>query len=134
MTKEMFEEMGLYNVDKWFGKRDEFIFQSLASMVGMPDDDASVYVVTSQDMNFGANVLNHPEYLEKIATELDSDLWILPSSIHEILAIKKNAIDNDDERLTHMIREVNLSTVEPEIWLGKDPLVYIKGSLEVKVA
>lgn len=132
MTKKDFEEMGLYNVDKWFGKRENFTVFSLSEMLG-ERQDVGMYVVTSTDMEYGADVLRHPKVLEEIAEKLDSDLCILPSSIHEIIVLPETMLEGN-QNLTAMVRKINSEVVECDIWLGKDQLRYVRGSMKVAIA
>lgn len=74
---------------------------------GLPE----IYVVTSENMIHGAGVLCS-EYLGQLREKLDSDLFILPSSLHEILVLKDeygaSAVD-----LLELVKTVNATEVAP---------------------
>ena len=131
MTREMCKEMGLYNVDKWYGKRQFFNCVNLSEILGTPN--FGIWVLSSDDMKYGADVLNHPDFIDTVAEKLEDDLFLIPSSIHEILAIRKETVE-DPRRLSAMIRTINIDEVASDLWLGKDPLLYKRGSFEISKA
>ncbi len=70
-------------------------------------------ILSNKDLLRGAVCMLYPGALEKIAEEKGVDLYILPSSIHETLAVP------DDGELTAadlqtMIREANRTCVDPD--------------------
>ena len=132
-TKQELKDLGLYNVDTFYGAKTDFKVATMADMLGMPEFmmEPPIYVVTTKDMYLGAAVLAYPNFFEKFATELDSDLIILPSSIHEILIIKESDAPTDRGGLTEMIGGVNSSMVDFDERLGDDPLYYKRGSYKL---
>ena len=66
--------------------------------------------------------------MDKIATRLDSDLYIIPSSIHETIAIPDNAIDGiiTPEELSVMIKITNEEEINPEERLSNNLYHYNK--------
>lgn len=131
MTKQDAIDMGLMNVDRWYGAETEFVVNKLSEMIGIPDSmcDPMIYVVTTKNAYLGAAVLAHANIFEQLATEFDSDLVILPSSIHEILILKDGDATGID--LTELINSVNGECVDYDIRLGDRPLYYKRGSYKV---
>ncbi len=71
-------------------------------------------VLTNQEQIEGAACLLYPEALEEISGRLGGNFVILPSSIHEIIAMESRGAD--PERLNLMVKEVNETAVaEDEI-------------------
>ncbi len=64
----------------------------------------------------GAMLLNIP-VLKKLADALNSSLYLLPSSIHEILAVCPDPA-RDLSYLTDMVKELNQTSVSPEEYLS----------------
>lgn len=82
-----------------------------ADMPEFPDGER-VYVITnSTGINGAASILN-PEVLETASKRLGGDLLILPSSIHECIALRDNDLDADF--FAEMVREVNSQVVQRE--------------------
>lgn len=72
-----------------------------------------LYVLTNQSEINGAACLLYPETLKNFADEMEDDLIILPSSIHEVLLTPaKRALDNAE--LNDMVETINLSDVPPQ--------------------
>lgn len=64
-----------------------------------------MYIITNKSKVYGAGSMLYVESLHKLATKLNSDLMILPSSIHEVIAIPDNNVDINE--LRNMIKTVN---------------------------
>ena len=75
----------------------------------------------------------YDKILEKLSLELESDLYILPSSIHETIIIK--ADDNKDvSALKEMVRNINNTVVSAEDILSDRVYHYVRKSKELKIA
>lgn len=80
---------------------------------GLLEMESPLAVLTNKAMMFGAVCMVLPEVMEKIADEKEGDIYILPSSIHEILILK--ACEPDDlPQLQHMVQEINEMQVPVE--------------------
>lgn len=76
------------------------------------DDEKSMYVLTNSIKLNGACYILYEEYIKKFANKIDSDLYILPSSIHEILLVPMDCGVEKDE-LEKMVRDINRTEVSP---------------------
>lgn len=82
----------------------------------MPGDDSSdnpMYILTNHSKINGSCCILYPNLLQEIAAQLESDLYILPSSIHEVLILPVKNQQNPDE-LIHIIKEVNSNQLSLE--------------------
>lgn len=114
--------------------------QVMAEMMGMPEemaeamaDGPQMFVLTNGRKTNGANILLFKEQLAELAEKVDDDFFILPSSIHELLAIPASQVD-DAEQLRQMVREVNDTQVAPDEILGYEVYLYNRETGEVEVA
>lgn len=84
------------------------------------DDEVDLMVATSKEtMSFGASILVDEKGLEMIrkqAEENQSDLYILPSSVHEVLLIP--AYEYKAKELADLVREVNATLRKEEVLSG----------------
>ncbi len=70
-----------------------------------------MYVLTNKNKINGASCMFYNNVLDDFANEKENDLYILPSSIHEVIIVPAiDSIDKDD--LNTMVREVNAEAVE----------------------
>lgn len=76
-------------------------------------DEVPMYVLTNGKNYFGAAALYYPGVLKKIGQTLESDLIVLPSSIHEIILLPVEKW-TDYERLNEMIEDINENHVAKE--------------------
>ena len=76
-------------------------------------DTPSMYVLSNTEKLYGASAMLYPDVISSFANFLDSDLCILPSSIHEVLLLPIKERSHDLE-LDHIVREVNASQVLEE--------------------
>lgn len=103
---------------------------------GMPKEIAEAMVsdVASQDelmwvisntsgVNGAVNML-YDENLQKLAEQLQDDLYILPSSIHEVLCVP--AGKGEPEEFAKMVQEVNMNVVDLEDRLSNQVYHYDK--------
>lgn len=70
------------------------------------NEDSSMYVLTNKIKLYGACCILYKNLLEEFASKIGSDLYIIPSSVHEVLLLPKT-IEYDDEYLSSLVKEVN---------------------------
>lgn len=81
------------------------------------------YVVTNTAGINGAAVILYQDVLESVARELGGDFYILPSSIHEVLAVPaQSAVSRND--LYEMVHDVNGSCVAKDEILSESIYKY----------
>ncbi len=93
----------------------------MGEITGVPVRETSgifprMYVLTNRERNNGASIILYKEFLGRIARELQSDLYIMPSSIHEIIAVADCGAESG--RLREMVGEINNKEVAREEILG----------------
>jgi len=74
--------------------------------------DQQMYVITNSASVNGAASIVYSDALELLAEKLGTDLFVLPSSIHEVIAVSTNM--GDAESLAEMVHEVNDGQVAME--------------------
>lgn len=84
-----------------------------------------MYVLSSKTKFNGAVCLLYQNLLADIAARYDSDLYIIPSSIHEVLLIPSNT-STSHAKLSAMVREVNATQVLKEEVLSDHVYYYSK--------
>lgn len=71
-------------------------------------------VLTTKDRNEGASLIANTGLMKAIHQKLGEDFYILPSSIHEVLLVRKSEFPDSADRLKEMVQGVNQSMVAPE--------------------
>lgn len=121
-----------------------FVIQSIAEvmagMMGVPEEmveemegGPQMFVLSNASKTNGANIIMYAKELAALAERIDDDFFILPSSIHELLAIPASQVD-EAEQLRQMVREVNDTQVAPDEILGYEVYRYNRETGEVEVA
>lgn len=97
------------------------MFEKVCSI---PDENKhkTLYVVTTSGKNQGASVMISQEIMDKVAKEAGGDLLIIPSSIHEIIAMKVGT--EPVENLKSMVCETNTTSVQDEDKLTDNVYAY----------
>lgn len=95
-------------------------------------DGPQMYVLTNTRKLHGANIMLYKEYLEIAAEKMNGDFYIIPSSIHELIAVPVSA--QGLEELREMVKEVNDNQLAPEEILGYEVYRYNRETGEVEVA
>lgn len=88
-----------------------------------------LYVITNNVRTCGAASILCEDELHKLSEQLGTDLYILPSSIHEMLAISTDF--GTPEEITQMVQEVNMEEVEPEEQLSNNVYNYDRETREI---
>lgn len=105
-------------------KKQEPVIEKLSDILGI-FEPVGMQVITNEARHWGTGYLLLPEVLEKVAGELGGDYFVIPSSIHEVIAIRKDpSVAAMAENLATFIREVNEAEVAPEERLSDQPYLY----------
>ena len=86
--------------------------------IGLPyeEDEVTTYILTNQKEVDGAFYLMSRELVGNIAEMLEDDLYILPSSVKEVLLVRVSEVREGVDGLKAMVRDVNETIVaEKEI-------------------
>lgn len=107
-------------------------FKNLEQIFPLPFQDLvenneyhPLYILSNKAFNYGAVSILYPGVMEEIREELGEDFYIIPSSVHEIIILKKSIVGNN-ENLETMIREINFEALAPEDVLNYKPYLYSK--------
>lgn len=90
-------------------------------------------ILTNKSVSFGVAMLLNISELKKLADQFDSNLYLLPSSVHEILAICSDQ-NIDVSYLTDMVNEANNKVVKPEDYLSDHVYYFDREKREVTMA
>lgn len=114
MIEEIYERIKTEDAG---GIDDDYTKSGIGSVCGM-------YVISNEETMFGAAMIAFPEVLKEISDKLGGDYYILPSSVHEVIAISKDMV-SEPVGLNNMIREVNSSTVKQDEILSDHAYLYL---------
>lgn len=81
-----------------------------------------MYVLTNSSKQFGAAVIMYKEQLEKVAERTGKNLFILPSSVHEVILLPD--FGEKPQTLKNMVEEVNETQVAEEEILSDSVYYY----------
>lgn len=99
-------------------------------MFGMPPEQ-QMYIVSNDNTIFGAVNMFDTDLLDTVVETVNSNLYILPSSIHEVIAVSENLGTPDS--LAEMVREVNGTQVALEEQLSDNVYYYNSETKEVSL-
>jgi hypothetical protein len=94
-------------------------------------DDEEMWVLTNEQKVNGCNVLLYEELFHKLAERLSSDLYLLPSSRHEIIAVSSKVAEWAP--LSSIVPEVNKEAVDEEDFLSDSVYRYDRISRDFSV-
>lgn len=86
--------------------------------------DTGMWVITNSRKINGAISMLYEDNLHKLAIRLDSDLYILPSSVHEVIVVSTSM--GEPCELSQMVRDINADTVSLEERLSNNVYHYDK--------
>ncbi len=117
---------------------EELMSRMLTREMGTPDDlweedisiDTSMLILSSRSHTFGAAAMLLPDVLAGLADRADTGLYILPSSIHEVILIPESGRE-DITLLKEMVKEVNDTMVSREEILSDSVYYYDRNKREI---
>jgi len=146
LWKTTWEELDRYATEQTEKQNPSYIFDMVdmatemlekAVDVELPDFEiphGQMYVITNQERYFGAAVLLYKDVFKNFATEKEEDLYILPSSTHEVIVIPASLAQYQGIKgLKEMVKEVNSTHVEPEEFLSDNIYFYDRQTDSIKI-
>lgn len=95
-------------------------------------NDNPMYVLTNKEMTFGAAAIIDEEFMWDVYDKIGGDFIIIPSSIHELIAIPMTEMENNADYVNNMIKDVNRTQVEQKDRLSNHAYKFTKeNALEV---
>ena len=100
-----------------------------------PAGEIKMYILLRENRNFGAGLLLREDILHRFAEEQGGSLYILPSSVHDLILIKQEE-DMDVCELKEVVRQVNgdSAVMNPEEVLSDSVYVYDREQRIVRIA
>ena len=122
---------------------DDIIRQSVSEDMGATPSETlgvsmrvparpDMWVFTSISKAYGAPILLYQKYFEDVADGLNDDLYIMPSSIHELICIPAAGVNPGDLRT--IVREINSTQVAVEDVLSNNVYLYRKETGVISIA
>ena len=87
--------------------------EELIAHVNRMNEEFPMYVLTNSYRSYGASCMLYDGLLMKFARHIEADLYIVPSSVHEIILIPVDG-DVTKEGLDEMVRNVNSTELSKE--------------------
>ena len=97
-----FDEVAKNALENMIGNSVIIDMDDLFGNFKMPE---KMFVITNNEKRFGASTILNTLLLDEISDRLDSDLFILPSSIHECIVVSAEC--DAAEELLHMVKTIN---------------------------
>ena len=95
-------------------------------------NEHSMYVITNESKLYGAASILYEEPLHELAEKVGSDLYILPSSVHEVIAVSADFSSPDE--LAEMVYEINMDQVDINDRLSNQVYWYYKDLRTLRLA
>ena len=120
------------NIKNWHIKEDELYRTAVSNTPKLLPvkiyemSELIKYVDTAE----GAAGIMYEGVLKKLADKLESDMYILPSSIHEVIILPKSTMFNKEE-LMAMVRDVNTEGVSKDEVLSYTVYEYDRNTEEL---
>ncbi len=96
-------------------------------------EEPLLITLSNKALSFGGAMLLNIPVLKKLADALNSSLYLLPSSVHEVLAVCPDPARNLSY-LTDMVKEINQFAVTPEEYLSDNVYYFDRERCEIGMA
>lgn len=114
------------------GMPEKIADMMMSEMLGKMPPDKLMWVITNDRGINGAASMLYEDKLHTLAEQLEDDIYILPSSINEVIAVPAS-MSNPDE-LVQMVEEVNMTQVSLEERLSNQVYHYDKDLRKLSLA
>lgn len=115
MTEEEIYAAALANTLRLFPPKlmnlGRYIEMSIGAELPLGEDEVTTYILTNQKEVDGAIYFMSPEVVGAIAEALEDDLYILPSSVNEVLLVRASELEDGVDELKEMVRDANETVV-----------------------
>lgn len=101
-------------------------------MIGEMPPKQQMYVISNNKGINGAVSMLYEDGLHELAEKLDSDLYIMPSSVHEVIAVSTDM--GDPNELAEMVADINMGQVALDERLSNQVYHYDKDLRKVTLA
>ena len=106
----------------------EPIVQEMIGKIYTEAKGPKMYVAGNDTKNYGAAVIIYEDFLSSFAEKIQSDFYILPSSVHEVILIPVENEESEVSRLKDMVCEVNHTELSREEILSDSVYLFRCGS------
>ena len=110
---------------------DGFNAEMIDELIPITTSPTPMIIITNNRNLDGAAVILYKNVLNEIANKLKSDLYLLPSSIHEIIAIQAG---DDPDILSEIVSEINKEEVSDEDILSDSVYLYRRETGKITIA
>lgn len=115
MTEEEIYAAALANTLRLFPPKlmnlGRYVEMSIGANLPLGEDEVTTYILTNQKEVDGAIYFMSPEVVGAIAEALEDDLYILPSSVNEVLLVRASELEDGVDELKEMVRDANETVV-----------------------
>lgn len=94
-------------------------------------DRHGMYVLSNQIRNYGASCIIYPSIAERIGRILETDYYIIPSSVHELIIIPAEGSEICPDEINEMIQTVNRDIVSREEVLSEHCYKYLRADNKI---
>lgn len=94
------------------------------------DRNMDMYVMTNSLRTNGAACMTYPGVIREFAEKIEQDVYIIPSSIHEIILI--SGVEWDRDEINEMIHEVNKTQLDPAEILSDHVYIYRRDTKQIE--
>lgn len=106
--------------------------ETVSEVIGEIPADQMMYIISNDRGINGAVSMLYEDNLHKLAEKLETDLYILPSSVHECIAV--SAEMGNPYELAEMVNEINMSQVDLQDRLSNQVYFYDRGIRKISMA
>ena len=120
-------------LDIWGITEDELFSTAMRNIVNEVDEVYGMTVLTNKERMFGANCLLNNKFLDEVSSSFGgTSFYILPSSIHECIAIP--VMQGKLQEWQNMVKVVNDNEVAPHERLSYSVYEYNSATRQLKIA
>lgn len=112
-------------------RMEDVLKELMPKAVMIPSLGIDMFVLTNKLKNCGCGCILYPYVLEDFSTRMGKDIFILPSSRHEVLLLPDNGMNSRE--LKEMVMDVNKTQVSREDFLSDNVYHYSRETKQITI-
>lgn len=115
-----------------FDNIDNEEYAELFDSTAPEEGRGSMYVLSNNIGVYGATTMLYPDIIKEIADTMEADIYILPSSLHEVILVLDYGLNYNENKLKEMVHDINRTIVNEDEVLSDSVYKYCRDTKKIE--
>ena len=91
-----------------------------------------MFILSNSIGIYGATTMLYPDIIKEIADTMEADIYILPSSLHEVILVLDYGLNYNENKLKEMVHDINRTIVNEDEVLSDSVYKYCRDTKKIE--